>query len=240
LTGDKRLNTATAAERSERWTASGRSDLPRAFRLARRHSRRVRFLRVAIPTFVVLLVVGFAAATLLNPLRLVAKLPNGAGTLTISGTKITMELPRIAGYTKDARAYELSAQSADQDLLSPDNVELKGIAAKVGLQNDGTVEMKAVRGLYNTKAEQLRLKDAIELKSSSGYAARLSDAKIDMRSGQIVSEEPVQVLLLNGVLNAQHLEVSESGGLVRFSGGVTMTVDLNREPATGSLRAAGQ
>jgi lipopolysaccharide export system protein LptC len=188
----------------------------------------------------VLLVVGFAAATLLNPLRLVAKLPNGAGTLTISGTKITMELPRIAGYTKDARAYELSAQSADQDLLSPDNVELKGIAAKVALQNDGTVEMKAVRGLYNSKAEQLRLKDAIELKSSSGYAARLSDAKIDMRSGQIVSEEPVQVLLLNGVLNAQHLEVSESGGLVRFSGGVTMTVDLNREPATGSLRAAGQ
>jgi lipopolysaccharide export system protein LptC len=200
----------------------------------------VRFLRVAIPIFVVLLVVGFAAATLLNPLRLVAKLPNGAGTLTISGTKITMELPRIAGYTKDARAYELSAQSADQDLLSPDNVELKGIAAKVGLQNDGTVEMTAVRGLYNTKAEQLRLKDAIELKSSSGYAARLSDAKIDMRSGQIVSEEPVKVLLLNGVLDAQHLEVSESGGLVRFSGGVTMTVDLNREPATGSLRAAGQ
>jgi lipopolysaccharide export system protein LptC len=200
----------------------------------------VRFLRVAIPIFVVLLVAGFAAATLLNPLRLVAKLPNGAGTLTISGTKITMELPRIAGYTKDARAYELSAQSADQDLLSPDNVELKGIAAKVGLQNDGTVEMTAVRGLYNTKAEQLRLKDAIELKSSSGYAARLSDAKIDMRSGQIVSEEPVKVLLLNGVLDAQHLEVSESGGLVRFSGGVTMTVDLNREPATGSLRAAGQ
>jgi lipopolysaccharide export system protein LptC len=200
----------------------------------------VRFLRIAIPIFVVLLVVGFAAATLLNPLRLVAKLPNGAGTLTISGTKITMELPRIAGYTKDARAYELSAQSADQDLLSPDNVELKGIAAKVGLQNDGTVEMTAVRGLYNTKAEQLRLKDAIELKSSSGYAARLSDAKIDMRSGQIVSEEPVKVLLLNGVLDAQHLEVSESGGLVRFSGGVTMTVDLNREPATGSLRAAGQ
>ena len=200
----------------------------------------MRFLRIAIPIFVVLLVVGFAAATLLNPLRLVAKLPNGAGTLTISGTKITMELPRIAGYTKDARAYELSAQSADQDLLSPDNVELKGIAAKVGLQNDGTVEMTAVRGLYNTKAEQLRLKDAIELKSSSGYAARLSDAKIDMRSGQIVSEEPVKVLLLNGVLDAQHLEVSESGGLVRFSGGVTMTVDLNREPATGSLRAAGQ
>ena len=200
----------------------------------------MRFLRIALPVIVVLLVAGFAGAAWFNPLRFVAKLPNGAGTLTISGTKVTMELPRIAGYTKDARAYELSAQSADQDLMSPENVELKGIAAKVGLQNDATVEMKALRGLYNTKAEQLRLKDKIELKSSNGYEARLSDAMIDMHSGQIVSDQPVEVLLLNGVLNAQHLEVTESGALVRFSGGVTMTVDLNREPATGSLRAAGQ
>ena len=68
----------------------------------------------------------------------------------------------------------------------------------------------------------------------------MSDATIDMHSGQIVSDQPVEVLLLNGVLNAQHLEVTESGALVRFSGGVTMTMDLNREPPTGSVRAAGQ
>jgi lipopolysaccharide export system protein LptC len=198
----------------------------------------VRLLRIAIPALVVLLVAGFAAATWFNPLRIVAKLPNAAGTLMISGTKITMELPRIAGYTRDARAYELSAQSADQDLTRPDSVELKGIAAKVALQNDAFVEMSAVRGLYNTKAEQLRLTDSILLKSSSGYEARLRDALIDMRSGQIVSEEPVEVKLLNGVLNARRLEVAESGALVRFSGGVAMTLDLNREPATGSAGAS--
>jgi lipopolysaccharide export system protein LptC len=171
-------------------------------------------------------------------LRIVAKLPNGAGTLTISGTKITMELPRIAGYTRDARAYELSAQSADQDLTRPDSVELKGIAAKVEMQNNAFVEMSAARGLYNTKAEQLHLGESIVLKSSSGYEARLTDALIDMRNGQIVSEEPVDVKLLNGVLNAQRLEVAESGALVRFSGGVAMTLDLNREPVTGSVGAS--
>jgi lipopolysaccharide export system protein LptC len=195
----------------------------------------VRFLRIAVPAVVLLLVLGFAAATWFNPLRIVARLPNGAGTLTISGTKITMELPRIAGYTRDARAYELSAQSADQDLTRPDSVELKGIAAKVEMQNNSFVEMSAGRGLYNTKAEQLRLGESIVLKSSSGYEARLTDALIDMRNGQIVSEEPVDVKLLNGVLNAQRLEVAESGALVRFSGGVAMTLDLNREPATGSV-----
>jgi lipopolysaccharide export system protein LptC len=151
----------------------------------------VRFLRIAVPTFVMLLVLGFAAATWFNPLRIVAKLPHGAGTLTISGTKITMELPRIAGYTRDARAYELSAQSADQDLTRPENIELKGIAAKVALQNDSFVEMSAAKGLYNSKAEQLRLDESIVLKSSTGYEARLTDALVDMRTGQIVSDEPV-------------------------------------------------
>jgi lipopolysaccharide export system protein LptC len=238
--GAKRLTTATAAERSEGWTASSRSDLSRAFRIAKRHSRRVRLLRVAIPTLVVLLVLGFAAVTWFNPLRIVAKLPHGAGTLTISGTKVTMELPRIAGYTRDARAYELSAQSADQDLTRPENVELKGIAAKVALQNDAFVEMSAARGLYNSKAEQLRLGESIVLKSSSGYEARLSDALIDMRSGQIVSDKPVEVKLLNGVLNARRLEVAEQGAMVRFSGGVTMTLDLSRDPATGSVTGSGR
>jgi lipopolysaccharide export system protein LptC len=236
--GAKRLTAATAAERSEGWTASSRSDLSQAFRVARRHSRRVRVLRIAIPTLVVLLVLGFAAATWFNPLRIVAKLPNGAGTLTISGTKITMELPRIAGYTRDARAYELSAQSADQDLTRPDNVELKGIAAKVELQNNAFVEMTAASGLYNTKAEQLRLGESILLKSSNGYEARLTDALIDMRSGQIVSDQPVEVKLLNGVLNARRLEVAESGALMRFSGGVAMTLNLNREAVTGSVGAS--
>ena len=154
-----------------------------------------------MPISVVLLVLGFAAATWFNPLRIMSKLPNGAGTLTVSGTKITMELPRIAGYTRDARAYELSAQSADQDLTRPDSVELKGIAAKVEMQNNSFVEMSAGRGLYNTKAEQLRLGESIVLKSSSGYEARLTDALIDMRNGQIVSEEPVDVKLLNGTFD---------------------------------------
>jgi lipopolysaccharide export system protein LptC len=204
------------------------------FRIATRHSRRVRFLRIAVPLFVVMVVALFALAAWFNPLRLISKLPNAAGKLAISGTRITMELPRIAGYTRDARAYELSARSADQDLTRPENVELKEIAAKVELQNSGRVELNAASGVYNTKAEQLRLGDGVVLKSSSGYEARLADALIDMHSGHIVSEQPVEVKLLNGVLNAKRLEVAESGALVRFGGGVAMTLNLAQE-VTGSV-----
>jgi lipopolysaccharide export system protein LptC len=44
-------------------------------------------------------------------------------------------------------------------------------------------------------------------------------------SGNIVSESPVEVKLPNGVLNANRLEVKENGAVIKFSGGVEMTVN---------------
>jgi len=207
------------------WTASSRADLDRVFRSATRHSVRVRLLRIAVPVGVAVAVAALGLAAWFNPLRLL-KLPNATGTLGISGTKITMELPRLSGFTRDQRAYELTARTADQDLTRPDAVELKGIEARVQMQDRTTVEMSAATGLYNTKADVVTLGDDVRLKSSSGYEARMSDAVIDMHSGNIASQQPVEVKLLNGVLNAKRFEVVESGDLVRFDGGIDMIMKL--------------
>ena len=215
----------TAPRRSHGWTTSGRADFDRAFRTATRHSRRVRLLRVAVPAAIVIGVTAAALAAYFNPLRLI-KLPNIAGTLGISGTRITMQLPRLSGFTRDARAYELTAQTADQDLTRPDAVELKGIEAHVEMQDKTKVEMRAAAGLYNTKADTVLLSEDVHLKSSSGYEARLTDALIDMRSGHVTSQQPVEVKLVNGVLNARGVEVIDSGGLICFDGGVEMDLNL--------------
>ena len=63
--------------------------------------------------------------TYFNPLRMLGKLPVDIGNLVISGTKITMEQPHLSGFTRDARAYELTADAAAQDLTKPDIVELQ-------------------------------------------------------------------------------------------------------------------
>ena len=217
-----------------RAAGSSRSEIDRKFRKAARHSWRVRFLRRALPVTALLGVLCAAALTWFNPLRIIARLPQG-GSLAISGTKIVMELPRIAGFTKDARSYEVSARSANQDLTRPDDVELEGIAAKMETENQAIVEVNATNGIYHPKSQQMVLGSSVFLKSSTGYEARLTDASIDMRSGSIVSEQPVEVKLLNGVLNAQRLEVAESGALMRFSGGVAMTLDLSGGAATATV-----
>ena len=52
--------------------------------------------------------------------------------------------------------------------------------------------------------------------NTSGYRARLSEAMVDIRKGNVVSEHPVEVKMLQGTLNANRLEIIDSGDLVRF------------------------
>ena len=208
------------------WTMS-RGDSERAFRSARRHSRVVRALRIVIPLGVVLTVAGVSLVTYFNPLRMLARLPINLNDLVVNGTKVTMEQPRLSGFTKDARAYEFTADAAAQDLTKPDIVELRNIHAKVQMQDQSTMQMSAVTGIYDTKAEILKLERNIQLSSSTGYKGLLSEALVDIRKGSIVSTQPVELEMLEGILNAKQLEIVDSGDLVRFHGGVTLTVMFN-------------
>ncbi len=204
-----------------------RGDSERAFRIARRHSRLVRVLRVAIPLAVAAGLIVITLVTYYNPLRMLNKLPIDISNLVVSGSKVTMEQPRLSGFTKDARAYEFTADAAAQDLTKPDIVELRNIHAKVEMQDKTTMVMTAITGIYDTKAETLRLERNIVLTSSNGYKGRLSEARVDIRKGTVVSDLPVELELLQGTLNANRLEIVDSGDLVRFHGGVSMEMMLN-------------
>ena len=206
---------------------SGRSDGKRAFRAAVRHSRHVRLLRIAVPLSVAVLLVGGVAFTaLVKPLRVLSGANVDVGSLVVSGTKIMMQQPRLAGFTRDNRRYNMIAQAAAQDLTKPDMVELHGINATMEMKDGAVFETVAKDGLYNTKTEQLTLTQNIVVTSSSGYQAFLNEAVIDVRAGKIVSEKPVEVKTATWTINANGMEVGESGDLMRFDRGVFVTLML--------------
>lgn len=197
---------------------------------AKRHSRRVRQLRLAVPVLVAAALVTIAGASLLNPFRILSKLPIDIGKLGVSGTKITMDAPHLAGFTPDQRPYELWAKSAVQDVMRPNNVELNELRAKVQMEDGTGMTMDARSGLFDTKTQLLDLKDDIFLQSATGYEARLTQAAVDMAAGTVSSDQPVAVKLLNGTLDAKRLRITEGGALVRFEGGVSMIL-IPDEPA---------
>ena len=202
------------------------------FASAARHSRMVRILRVAVPAAVVLAMASIVAVSIFNPFRiLLPKIPVDMGNLVVSGTKITMESPHLAGFSTDQRPYEMWAKAAIQDLTDPDHVELKTLRAKVMMEDKSTVTMDARTGYYDSKQQLLDLRKDIFLQSSTGYEARMSQAYVDLNKGTVTSDEHVDVKLLNGTLVADKLRIFNSGEIVRFEGNVVMNLDNLSSPA---------
>jgi lipopolysaccharide export system protein LptC len=210
------------------------------FAAAARHSRMVRVLRVLVPAAVVLSMGVIVAISIFNPFRLLTKLPLDMGNLVVSGTKITMETPHLSGFSPDLRPYEMWAKAATQDLTVPNRVELDTLRAKVMMEDRTMVTMDARLGLYDTKLQVLDLTKSIFLQSSTGYEARMTQARVDMANGTITSEEPVDVKLLNGTLTADKLRILEKGDMVRFEGRVVMHLVMDPPAAVPSVQSASE
>ena len=205
--------------------ASGRINGARVYRRAMRHSRNVRVLRLAIPLTIVLGgLATIVVATWLDPLRALAKLPVDAAGLVVSGTRITMQQPRMAGFTRDARPYVVTASTATQDLLSPDTLELQDIHAIMEMVDKSKFDLTAKSGIYDTKNEKLALQTDIVVVSTR-YTAYLSQAQANVKMGHVVSERPVVVKMLQGIINGNRMELLNSGDVIRFERGVTMVLD---------------
>ena len=197
------------------------------FAAAARHSRMVRVLRIAVPAAVILALAAIVMVSVFNPFRmLLPKLPVDMSNLVVSGTKITMESPHLSGFSPDQRPYELWAKAAVQDLTDPDHLELKTLRAKVLMEDrTTTITLDARTGLFDTKAQLLDLRKDIFMQSSTGYEARLSQAFVDIGKGTVMSDEHVDVKLLNGTLTADKLRITGGGDLVRFEGNVVLNLD---------------
>jgi lipopolysaccharide export system protein LptC len=218
------------------WTMR-RGDSERAFRRARVHSRIVRLLRFAVPFGAFAVVFGFVLWTWFNPMRVLLAVPADiAGDMVVSGTKITMQQPRISGFTRDSRPYEFTATAAAQDLTKPDLVELNDLRGKVEMKDNSTAEVVAHSGVYNSKKEVLQLGQNTVVTSTEGYKVLIDNAVIDVRGTTLTTEDPVHVEMKEGQLDAQRMEVLESGNVLRFHG-VKMTLKGDRfvppQPGTG-------
>jgi lipopolysaccharide export system protein LptC len=195
------------------------------FAIAARHSRMVRVLRVAVPAAVILAMAAIVLVSVFNPFRMLTKLPLDMGALVVSGTKITMESPHMAGYTTDQRPYEVWAKTATQDVTDPDHLDLNTIRAKLLAEDQSTITMVARTGLMDTKQQLLNLHKDIFLQTSTGYEAQLSQAFIDMANGIVTSDEHVDVKLTNGTITSDRIKITGNGEVIRFEGNVVMHLD---------------
>ncbi len=206
--------------------ASGRSALgaigtvrPAAFADAGRHSQRVRFLRRAI-IVVCTSAVGLVSFVLVfDPLH---RLKNGlsVGSVGISGTKVTMNDPKLSGVRRDGNAYEVKASTATQDTKVPSKLDLTGVDLRLGQADGSTTRITSQTGRYDTDAERLDLAGAVRFFNEGHYDMRFESAVMDMRGGQITSDRPSVVTIPSGRIEADAVNFSDEKNIVAFTGNV--------------------
>lgn len=191
-----------------------------------RHSSRVRFLRRVLPilALVILSIAGLVAW--LDPFRIVRDFPVDVMKLSIQGNKLVMDAPKLSGFTKDGRGYNITATAAAQDLAKTNMIELDGIKANFALTNNGMTELTAVKGVYDAKGDVVRLTEGIVIRSTAGYEGKLQDATIEVKRGTVTTDNPVDITFNNGSIRADKMQVFENGARAIFEGGVTMFMRL--------------
>lgn len=191
-----------------------------AFKAAYRHSRRVKLLRRIIPVvsvFAVLGVVGVSAAQRLAGLSL----PISIAGLSISGSRVAMEAPRLAGYTDDNRSYRVSARRAETDIRRTNQVvDLFGITAELGLADGGLANLVAVRGAMEPQAQRVEMFERIQVSTTTGYSGETTRAVIDVRAGTLVVDARVDLRGPGGKMNADRMQVRDNGRVLVFEGNV--------------------
>ncbi len=196
------------------------------FEQAQRHSSLVRMLKKTLPVIALGLVVWFVVMGVLNT--------KGIGNFTVGSSGISngmliMESPKMSGFNRDNRPYNLSASRAKQDIKSPNIIKMENLRATVPMQADIFADIKASIGIYNSDKEWLSLNQDIEINSQDGTKVLLNTADIDLSHGRLTSNDPVLVSTPNSNISADRVEVIDNGSIIIFEQRVRMTIQPSPE-----------
>jgi lipopolysaccharide export system protein LptC len=204
-----------------------------AFAKAKRRSGRVRLLRLAIlivglGTVAATLVVAFfnPFATKLGALRFNA--------LSVEGTKIVMDRPKLAGFRSDGQAYLLTAERALQDVKQPTMVQLQKVDGEIGTADGEATHLSADAGVYDNLAEHMELSGNVRIKNGR-FVVLLRSARFDFKSGAYGSDERVEVQGDDGTtIFADRASAVNHGQELTFDGHVRTNIvpQANQEPAS--------
>jgi lipopolysaccharide export system protein LptC len=207
-------------------------DREKAFAKAKRHSGRVRMLRRAILVGG-LSAVAAMAVTFFNPFA--TKLGSlGFNALSVEGTKIVMERPKLAGFRGDGQPYLLTAERALQDIKQPTQVQLRKVEGEIGSAAGEATHLSADTGVYDNLAEHMELSGNVRIKNGR-FTVLLKSAKFDFKSGAYGSDDPVEVQGGDGTtIFADKGSALNHGQELTFEGHVRTNIipQTSQEPAS--------
>ena len=190
-------------------------DRVREFKRARWNSARIKFLRFGVPASGV----GLAGLYVMTILQTAGwgSTPTLPTIAPILSKEVTMDNPRYEGFSKDGGNYVVTAKTALPDLKNPSVVALNGIVGEMYDARKSRTDLTAAKGLFDSKTNQLDLRDGITVEMQSGLRAQLQTATIMTKEGTLVSNAPVRVEMPTGVITSNKLKLNQKTHDVTFN-----------------------
>lgn len=197
-------------------------------------------MKIAIPLVVVLAVGALVYIGLFDPFR---KIPKGltVGSYGLDGTKVTMDSPKLSGFHKDGKPYQVWAKSASQDITKQNIVELLDMQGTMGLTEGGKAHISAATATYDTSKNTILMRKDVQIHSDSGYDLTMNEAFVDFQKNSMISNDKVTMQLKNGTVLADSMHVTDDGKTIVFEGHVqsTFKADFNKSDAGGDAPSKG-
>jgi lipopolysaccharide export system protein LptC len=209
-----------------------------ALRTAGRHSARVRFLRRAIVIGASVTTAFITVIALFDPFK---HLPVtiSVASVHMNGTRVTTEDPKMTGFRKDGRAYEIIASSGIQDILDTNITELVGVKAKVVMGDDSTARVLAGFGTHDSLHDTMKLRENVHILNAAGYEFIMKSVTMNFKSNDMSTDEPATLLLNGARFDADRMTIGDNGHRVTFEGSVKSVIQQDStDTSVGALTSA--
>ena len=201
-------------------------DRTKAFRAAKRHSVRVKMLRLLFP-------VGAVCATGLYflPSQLTVKTKDGEASiesLQVSSGGLKMVNPRFKGVHEKHGVYDMRVDHATQQIKNPELMTLNIISAEVTSKTGEKTTLTAPSGIFHQKKEELTFDNGVVIGGEAGISGTLKTATAFLQTNVLISRDPVDLAYNGTTIKAQSMTLYSNEGRALFEGGVK--VHLERKP----------
>lgn len=162
---------------------------------------------------------GFFSSFVPQPVMVPEVLENAT---VISGTE-----SHISGMDKENMPYEIAAKKGVQDKTSDQLVHLETVTGVFHRPNNKQINLNSNSALYDAKTKAMTMVGNVVFEEPGHYVAHMQKATVNLDDKTLVSESPVHVDMSNGTVEADSLEIKDSGRRSLFKGRVKAKFEIN-------------
>ena len=177
------------------------------------------------------IILPMVALALLSTLFLFARSPSDAPDVPIAqledlAREQQITDPQFSSVTDDGSVIAVAAKNAKPDGTVPNTLLVEDLAIDMDSADGTTLKITSGMSIINSSAQTARLNGLSRLTTSSGYTMETVGISADLRTGEIVSDGPLEVRAPFGELSAGKVQITVSsdgdGQQMLFTQGVRL------------------